>query len=67
MTLAQLSYIVAVDTHRHFVQAAEHCGISQPTLSMQIRKLERELGAKLRVDEYREELRLRESRLVRGG
>lgn len=47
MTLAQLSYIVAVDTHRHFVQAAEHCGVSQPTLSMQIRKLERELGVEI--------------------
>jgi LysR family hydrogen peroxide-inducible transcriptional activator len=47
MTLAQLSYIVAVDTHRHFVKAAEHCGITQPTLSMQIQKLESELGVRI--------------------
>lgn len=47
MTLLQLSYVVAVDTHRHFVRAAEHCGITQPTLSMQIRKLERELGVEI--------------------
>lgn len=44
MTLTQLEYIVAVDTHRHFATAAEHCHITQPTLSMQIQKLEDELG-----------------------
>jgi len=44
MTLSQLEYIVAVDTHRHFATAAEHCHITQPTLSMQIQKLEDELG-----------------------
>jgi LysR family hydrogen peroxide-inducible transcriptional activator len=47
MTLTQLEYIVAVDTHRHFVLAAEKCFITQPTLSMQIQKLEEELGVKL--------------------
>lgn len=47
MTLTQLEYIVAVDTHRHFVLAAEACFITQPTLSMQIQKLEDELGVKL--------------------
>ncbi|MGA0555499.1 LysR substrate-binding domain-containing protein [Larkinella sp. VNQ87] len=44
MTLSQLEYIVAVDTHRHFATAAEHCHVTQPTLSMQIQKLEDELG-----------------------
>lgn len=47
MKLAQLSYIVAVDTYRHFARAAEHCHVTQPTLSMQIQKLERELGVEL--------------------
>jgi len=44
MTLTQLEYIVAVDTHRHFAAAAESCHVTQPTLSMQIQKLEDELG-----------------------
>ncbi len=44
MTLAQLYYIVAVDNFRHFGAAAEHCFVTQPTLSMQIQKLEDELG-----------------------
>lgn len=44
MTLSQLDYIVAVDTHRHFATAADHCHVTQPTLSMQIQKLEDELG-----------------------
>lgn len=43
MTLIQLEYIIAVDTFRHFVTAAEHCYVTQPTLSMQIKKLEEEL------------------------
>jgi LysR family hydrogen peroxide-inducible transcriptional activator len=47
MTLTQLEYIVAVDTHRHFVLASEKCFVTQPTLSMQIQKLEEELGVKL--------------------
>lgn len=47
MTLTQLEYIVAVDTCRHFVQASETCFITQPTLSMQIQKLEEELGVKI--------------------
>jgi len=44
MTLAQLDYIVAVDNFRHFATAASHCFVTQPTLSMQIQKLEEELG-----------------------
>lgn len=47
MTLTQLEYIVAVDTYRHFATAAEHCYVTQPTLSMQIQKLEHELGIKI--------------------
>ena len=44
MTLAQLYYIVAVDNFRHFGTAANHCFVTQPTLSMQIQKLEEELN-----------------------
>lgn len=47
MTLTQLEYIVAIDTYRHFVLAAEKCFVTQPTLSMQIQKLEEELGVKI--------------------
>lgn len=47
LTLTQLAYVVAVDTHRHFGQAAAACNITQPTLSMQIAKLERALGVTL--------------------
>jgi LysR family hydrogen peroxide-inducible transcriptional activator len=44
VTLTQLEYIVAVDTYRHFANAAEKCMVTQPTLSMQIKKLEEYLG-----------------------
>ena len=44
ITLIQLEYIVAIDTYRHFVTAAEKCFVTQPTLSMQIKKLEEQLG-----------------------
>jgi LysR family hydrogen peroxide-inducible transcriptional activator len=47
MTLTQLEYIVAVDTCRHFAQASEKCFVTQPTLSMQIQKLEEDLGVKI--------------------
>lgn len=47
MTLVQLEYLLAVDTHRHFATAAEHCFVTQPTLSMQLQKLEEELGVQL--------------------
>lgn len=40
ITITQLEYIVAVDTYRHFATAADKCFITQPTLSMQIKKLE---------------------------
>ncbi len=44
MTITQLKYIVALDTYRHFATAAEKSFVSQPTLSMQVQKLEEELG-----------------------
>jgi len=47
VTLTQLAYAVAVDTHRHFGAAADACNVTQPTLSMQLRKLERTLGGPL--------------------
>jgi len=47
MTLTQLKYIVAVDKHRHFATAADKSYVTQPTLSMQIHKLEDELGVVL--------------------
>jgi len=43
MTITQLQYIVAVDTYRSFAKAAGHCYVSQPALSMQIKKIEEEL------------------------
>ncbi len=44
VSLIQLEYIVAVDTYRHFATAAENCFVTQPTLSMQIKKMEEDLG-----------------------
>ena len=47
MTLTELKYIVAVARERHFGRAAESCFISQPSLSVAVRKLEDELGVHL--------------------
>jgi LysR family transcriptional regulator, hydrogen peroxide-inducible genes activator len=47
MTLTELRYIVAVARERHFGHAAESCFVSQPTLSVAIKKLEEELGVML--------------------
>lgn len=47
MTLQQMEYIVALDKYRHFVLAAESCGVTQPTLSALIQKLEEELDVKI--------------------
>jgi len=44
MTITQLEYAVAVATYKSFIAAAEKCFVTQPTLSMQIQKLEDELG-----------------------
>lgn len=43
-SLTQLEYVLAVHKHGHFAKAAEACNVTQPTLSMQIQKLEEELG-----------------------
>lgn len=47
MTITQLEYVVAVATYKSFVAAAEKCFVTQPTLSMQIQKLEDELGVRI--------------------
>jgi len=47
MTLTELKYIVAVARERHFGKAAEACFVSQPTLSVAVKKLEEELEVKL--------------------
>lgn len=47
MTLTELRYIVAVAREKHFGRAAEACFVSQPTLSVAIKKLEEELDVKL--------------------
>ncbi len=44
-SLTQLEYVMAVHKHGHFAKAAEACFVTQPTLSMQIQKLEEDLGA----------------------
>ena len=43
MTITQLNYIIALEKTRKFTKAAYICNVSQPTLSMQIQKLEEEL------------------------
>ena len=47
MTLTELKYIVAVAREKHFGRAADSCHVSQPTLSVAIKKLEEELEVKL--------------------
>ena len=44
MTITQLSYVLAVAEHQNFTKAAQKCFVTQPTLSMQIQKLEDELN-----------------------
>ncbi|SHI30935.1 LysR family transcriptional regulator, hydrogen peroxide-inducible genes activator [Mesonia phycicola] len=44
MTLQQLQYVIALDTYRHFVTAAEKCFVTQPTITIQVKKLEEEIG-----------------------
>ena len=43
INLNTLKYVVAVDSHRNFVKAAEACGVSQPALSAAIKNMEEEL------------------------
>ncbi|SFX69716.1 hydrogen peroxide-inducible genes activator [Marinospirillum alkaliphilum] len=47
MTLTELKYIVTLAQERHFGHAAERCFVSQPTLSVAVKKLEEELGVPL--------------------
>lgn len=47
ITLRQLRYMTALARYRHFGRAAEDCAVTQPALSMQVRELEREIGAAL--------------------
>lgn len=47
MTLVQLEYVVALDNLKHFARAAALCHITQPSLSMQVQKLEEELGVQI--------------------
>ncbi|MEP5613469.1 MAG: LysR substrate-binding domain-containing protein [Cyclobacteriaceae bacterium] len=47
MTLQQFEYISALDEYRHYVTAAEHCFVSQPNLTMQVKKLEEEIGVRI--------------------
>ena len=47
MTLRDFRYVLAVADHGHFGRAAEACGVSQPTLSVQLRRLEELLGVTL--------------------
>ena len=56
MNLRDLKYLVAVAEHRHFGRAAEACFVSQPTLSMQLKKLEEELGVTLLERTHRQVL-----------
>ena len=47
MTITQLNYVLAVAEHKNFTLAAEKCFVTQPTLSMQIQKVEEELGVQI--------------------
>ncbi|WP_347841374.1 LysR substrate-binding domain-containing protein [uncultured Draconibacterium sp.] len=47
MTLQQLEYILALNKYRHFVTASKRCGVTQPTLSTMIQKLESELNIEI--------------------
>lgn len=60
MTLTELRYIVAVAQKKHFGQAAQSCFVSQPTLSIAIKKLEDELDIKLFERSSKNEIRITE-------
>ena len=47
MTITQLQYVLAVAEHKNFTLAAQKCFVTQPTLSMQIQKVEEELDIQL--------------------
>lgn len=60
MTLTELRYIVAVSQKNHFGKAAQACFVSQPTLSIAIKKLEQELGIRLFERSSKNEIRITE-------
>ena len=60
MTLTELRYIVAVSQKNHFGKAAQACFVSQPTLSIAIKKLEDELGIRLFERSSKNEIRITE-------
>jgi LysR family hydrogen peroxide-inducible transcriptional activator len=60
MTLTELRYIVAVSQKKHFGKAAQACFVSQPTLSIAIKKLEEELGVRLFERSSKNEIRITE-------
>ena len=60
MTLTELKYIVAVSQKNHFGKAAQSCFVSQPTLSIAIKKLEEELGVRLFERSSKNEIRITE-------
>lgn len=60
MEIQQLRYFVALADLLSFTKAAERCGVSQPSLSQQIQKLERELGPQL-LDRFGRRIRLTEA------
>ncbi len=60
MTLTELRYIVAVSQKNHFGRAAQACFVSQPTLSIAIKKLEEELGVRLFERSSKNEIRITE-------
>ena len=47
MTITQLQYVLAVAEHKNFTLAADKCFVTQPTLSMQIQKVEEELNIQI--------------------
>ena len=47
MTITQLLYVLAVAEHKNFTKAAQNCHVTQPTLSMQVQKLEEELNVQI--------------------
>jgi LysR family hydrogen peroxide-inducible transcriptional activator len=60
MTLTELKYIVAVSQKNHFGKAAQACFVSQPTLSIAIKKLEEELGVRLFERSSKNKIRITE-------
>ena len=60
MTLTELRYIVAVSQKNHFGRAAQACFVSQPTLSIAVKKLEQELGIRLFERSSKNEIRITE-------